>query len=358
MNSLATALQPYVDKNYIAGAVALAATKDRVLACEAAGYADIAARRPMTPDTMFWVASQTKPMTCTALMMLVDEGKVNVDDPVEKYLPEFKGQTVIAYSDDDVTVLKKPHHPILVREVMNHTAGLSFATPVESPTLDGLKLRESVRSHAMLPLQSEPGTKYAYANAGTNMAGRIIEVVTGQSYEDFMDERLFRPLGMKDTTFWPDDEQVARLAKVYRPNEAKIGLEETTISQLEYPLQNRYRKPMPAGGLFATAADCTKFCQMILGGGIAGERRYISEASIAQMTSKQTAAELPNEYGFGWGTEEGTYGHGGACKTNMRVNPRLGLITVFLIQHVGDWPNEEAKGTWRAFEAAAEKLFG
>jgi CubicO group peptidase (beta-lactamase class C family) len=358
MNSLADAVQPFVDRHYLAGAVLLAATRDRVVSCEACGYADLAAKKPMTTDTMFWIASMTKPMTATALMMLVDEGKVSVDDPVEKYLPEFKGQKVIAYQDDDAALLKKPAHPILVREVLSHTAGLAFSNPVESPMLDRLTLRDGVRSHAMLPLQFEPGTKYQYSNAGTNTAGRIIEVVSGLAYEDFMDQRLFHPLGMKDTTFWPNEEQLARTAKVYRTNEAKTDIEETKISQLAYPLSDRHRKPMPAGGLFSTATDCATFCRMILNGGVAGGRRYISEASIVQMTTKQTAAEVPNEYGFGWGTENGKYGHGGAYKTNMTVDPKLGLITVFLIQHASDWPDHEAKQIGPALTAAAEKLAG
>jgi len=361
MNTLAAALQPFVDKNYISGAVVLAATKDRVLACEAIGYADLAAKRPMTTDALVWIASQTKPMTGTALMMLVDEGKVSIDDPVEKYLPEFKGQRVIAYEDGDVTVLKKPQHPITVREVLNHTAGLNFATAIESPTLDRLSVRDGVRSHAMLPLLSEPGTKYNYSNGGTNTAGRIIEIVSGLAYEDFMDERLFHPLGMRDTTFWPSEEQLARTAKCYVTNAEKTGLAESKISQLSYPFGDRTRKPMPAGGLFATAADCATFLQMILNGGVAGGRRYISEASIAAMTRKQTAECVPNEYGLGWGTAEGkagVYGHGGACKTNMKVDATLGLITVLLVQHNGDWPNEEAGTIGAVFAAAAEKLLG
>jgi CubicO group peptidase (beta-lactamase class C family) len=356
MNPLAAALQPFVDKNYIAGAVVLAAIKDRVLACEAVGYADLATKKPMTPDTMIWIASQTKPMTATALMMLVDEGKVGIDDPVEQHLPEFRNQKVIAYKDDDVTVLKKPHHPITVREILSHTAGLNFSTCIESPTLDHLTLRDSVRSHAMLPLEFEPGTKYQYSNGGTNTAGRIIEIVSGMTYEDFMDERLFHPLGMRDTTFWPNEEQLARTAKAYTLNLEKTALVESRLTQLALPYSDHYRKPMPAGGLFATATDCAKFLQMMLNGGVVGGRRYISEAAIAEMTRKQTADAITTEYGLGWSTEGGKYGHGGACKTNMFVDPKRGLITVFLLQHNGDWPNDEAKEISAVFTAAAEKL--
>ena len=189
----------------------LVASKDKVLSLEAVGCADVAAKRPMQTDCLFWIASQSKPITAAALMMLVDEGKVKVDDPVEKYLPEFKGQMVVAEQDKDHVLLKKPKHPILVRNVLSHTSGLPFATAIENPTLDLYPLATRVRSYAMLPLGFEPDSKYQYSNAGINTAGRIIEVVSGMPYEKFLDKRLFEPLGMKDTTFWLSPEQIKRL---------------------------------------------------------------------------------------------------------------------------------------------------
>ena len=249
----------------------------------------------MRTDALFWIASQSKPMTATALMMLVDEGKVNVDDPVEKYLPEFKGQWVKAEQDTEHVLLKKPAHPITVKNVLSHTSGLPFSSPLEQPTLDLLPLAARVRSYAMLPLEFEPDSKYQYSNAGINTAGRIIEVVSGMPYAQFLDQRLFQPLGMKDTTFWPNPEQVRRLAKSYKPNAAKTDLEETTITQLRYPLTDRTREPMPAGGLFSTAADVARFCQMILNGGVLNGKRYLSEAAVKQMTSRQTPEALTDE---------------------------------------------------------------
>lgn len=356
METLASSVQPFVDQGLIAGAVLLAATRDRVLALETAGYADLATKKPMPPDSLFWIASMTKPMTGTALMMLVDEGRVNVDDPVEKYLPEFKGQMLIVEKDDDHVLLKKPRHPILVREILTHTSGLPFSSPIETPALDQFRLRDAVRSYAMSPLQFEPGTHYFYSNEGTNICGRIIEVVGGLAYEDFMDQRLFRPLGMNDTTFWPTDAQLQRLAKVYRSRDDKSGLEETRVTQLSHPLNDPQRKPMPAGGLFSTAADCAKFCRMILKGGISEGRRYLSEKAVREMTTRQTADSVETSYGFGWSTESGKFGHGGACKTNMTIDPARGLITVFLIHHTNDWHRDEGKDILSAFVAAAEKL--
>ena len=237
----------------LAGAVILVASSNRVLSLEAVGYMDISRKRPMRTDALFWIASQSKPMTAAALMMLVDEGRVKVDDPVEKYLPEFKGQWLTAEKDTEHMLLKRPAHPITVENVLSHTSGLPFSSPLEQPTLDLLPLAARVRSYAMSALEFEPDSKYKYSNAGINTAGRIIEVVSGMPYEQFMEQHLFKPLGMKDTTFWPNSRQVRRLAKSYKANADKTGLEETTITQLRYPLTDRTRQPMPAGGLFSTA---------------------------------------------------------------------------------------------------------
>ncbi len=356
---IAASLQPFVESHTLAGAVTLVASKDKVLSLEAVGYADIAAKKPMRTDCLFWIASMSKPITATALMMLVDEGKVNVDDPVEKYLPEFKGQKLAVVQDRHHVLLKQPKHPITVRNVLSHTSGLPFKSPMEQPTLDLLRLGDAVRTYAMSPLQFEPDSKYQYANAGINTAGRIIEVASGMGYEEFLTQRLFAPLGMKDTSFRPNKEQLQRLAKAYKPKADKTGLEETPVTQLKYPLDDRARQPMPAGGLFSTASDLSLFCRMILGGGTLGGKRYLSEKSLQQMTSKQTGS-LPESYGFGWSTDRkpgGPFGHGGAYSTHMQIDPQRQLITIFLVQHAG-WPNETGNRIWPTFQQAAFQAFG
>ena len=182
---MAAVLQPFVDRHVLAGAVVLVATKDKVLDVEAVGYADVAAKKPMRTDSVFWIASQSKPITATALMMLVDEGKVKLDDPVEKYLPEFKGQMVIAEKDKDHVLLKKPKHPITVRNVLSHTSGLPFESPIEKPTLDLFPLACRVRSYAMLPLDFEPDSKnpvcqcghqYGWSHRGSRERNAVREV--------------------------------------------------------------------------------------------------------------------------------------------------------------------------------------
>ncbi len=310
----------------------------------------------MHTDCLFWIASQSKPITAVALMMLVDEGKVHVDDPVEKYLPEFKGQWLRVEQDKDHMSLRRPKHPITVKNVLSHTSGLPFKSPIEEPTLDLFPLALRVRSYAILPLEFEPDSKYQYSNAGINTAGRIVEVVGGMPFEEFLDKRLFGPLGMKDTTFWPNAEQLARLAKAYKPNAARTGLEETPIGQLKYPLDDRARRPMPAGGLFSTAADLSLFYRMIANGGEWAGKRYLSEQAVQQMTSKQTG-DLPTPYGFGFSTGGGHVGHGGAYSTNSSLDRERHLITIFLVQHAG-WPNESGKRILPTFQQAAIRAFG
>jgi CubicO group peptidase (beta-lactamase class C family) len=353
--TVATAVQQFVDNHTLAGAVMLVASSNRVLSLQAVGYMDIARKRPMRTDALFWIASQSKPMTATAVMMLVDEGKVNVDDPVEKYLPEFKGQWLKAEEDAAHMLLKRPGHPITVKNVLSHTSGLPFSSPLEQPTLDLLPLAARVRSYAMLPLEFEPDSKYQYSNAGINTAGRIIEVVSGMPYQQFMEQRLFQPLGMNDTTFWPSSKQVQRLAKSYRANAAKTGLEETTVTQLRYPLTDRTREPMPAGGLFSTASDVARFCQMILNGGTLDGRRYLSEAAVKQMTSKQTPDGIREKYGFGWSVGDGEFGHGGAYATNMTIDPSHRLVFIWMVQHAS-FPRDGAKSR-DAFMQAAKTAF-
>ena len=297
----------------------------------------------------------TKAMTASAIMMLVDEGKVDIDDPVEKYLPEFKGQNVIASTENApitpravvqdsaatpfrVAKLVPSSHPITIREILSHTAGLPGWSKLEPGARDLLPLKSAVASYAAEPLQWQPGLKYSYSNEGYNTAGRIIEVVSGMPYELFLQRRLLDPLGMKDTTFWPSHTQLMRLAKSYlKGPDGK--LQEVSVSQLTYPLDSRQgRFPMPAGGLFSTADDIVRFCQMMANEGTFRGRRYLSAKSVKIMTSKETGNVESKPYGFGWNLGDGYFEHGGAYKTYMKVNSTRGLIVVFLVQQADKWP--------------------
>jgi CubicO group peptidase (beta-lactamase class C family) len=350
------ALQPFVDSHTLAGAVTLVANKEKVLSVDTVGYSDVMTGAPMKADNLFWIASMSKPMTGAAMMILVDEGKVNVEDPVEKYLPEFKGQMLVAEQDKDHVTLKKPSRPITVHDVLSHISGMPFMSRVEKK-IDQFSLKEATISYALTPLNTEPGAKYQYSNAGINIAGRIIEVVSGMPYEEFMEKRLFKPLGMKDTTFWPSESKLKHLAKAYKPNAAKDGFEETEIGQFTYPLTAKSRGPSPAGGYFSTAKDVGIFGRMLLNGGELDGKRYISEASFKLMTSKQTGA-LENGYGFGFSVDKGTgFGHGGAYATDLWVDPAKGLVLVYMVQAAG-YPNKDGNKILPTFRKTAVELFG
>jgi len=361
-------LQPLVDNHTIAGAVTLVATPDHTLYLQSMGYRDLAERAQMPANAMFWIASTSKPMTVTAFMMLADEGKVSLNDPVEKFLPEFHGQLVrVAAAGDKqngqaASSAQASHqlvaaaHPILVREILSHTSGLPFKSQAQPGALDALSLKDSVLTFAAEPLMFQPGTSYSYSNEGIDTAARIIEVVSGMPYEKFIQQRLFDPLGMKDTTFWPDAEQISRMAETYKLDPATKDLVKVHISQLTYPLDDRQRFPMPAGGLFSTAADVSKFCQMILNGGTLNGKRYISASSLHAMTTVQNGGMEKQVYGFGWGISKTGFGHGGANKNAMDIDTTTNRIFIFMVQQDGPWGTPSGDAMIPALEKLADDL--
>jgi len=386
---IAPVLQSFVDKHIAPGVVALVANKDGVLALEKAGYASLADKTPMRDDATFWIASMSKSLTGAALMMLVDEGKVSLDDPVEKYLPEFKGQMVAG--PDGKEAPHPPKHPITVREIMDHTSGLILASDKNMKRYQVLK--DDVAEYAAHPLRQEPGTKYEYNNCGINTGGRIIEVVSGMSYGDFMRQRLLDPLGMKDTTCWPNDEQASRLAHTARFTEDKTDLVEikldpavnarlieklsqgvhvpaAIIGDMGFGISGDYGKhyAMPAGGYFSTAHDLSLLCRMLLRGGELGGKRYLSEKAVHTLSANQTGdvKVSPQEaYGVGWsvklndeeGPAAGSFGHRGARRTAMWIDPRNGLAMIILVERF-DMSGDQQKVMYGDFLKTAVKNFG
>jgi CubicO group peptidase (beta-lactamase class C family) len=173
--------------------------------------------------------------------------------------------------------LQRPRNELVVRHLLSHTSGIPFSSSIETPTLDVYPLATRVQSYALEPLMFQPASDFSYSNTGVNTAARVLEIVSGKSYESFLRDRLFVPLGMSETTFWPNDSQVARLAKSYKANALGTNLEDTSITQLQYPLTDRiHRFPMPEGGSFSTASDLAKFCQMFLNGGTYAGKRLLS----------------------------------------------------------------------------------
>jgi len=182
-------------------------------------------------------------------------------------------------------------------------------------------------------------------------------VVTGIPYERFMQERPFFPLGMKDTTFWPDSSQIARIATTYKLDEQAGKLVPVQIEQLTYPLDDRqHRFPMPAGGLFSTAADVAKFCQMILNGGTFNGRRYVSEKAIHEMTTRQNGTTNEDGYGLGWSVRDGSAGHGGAYKNAMNIDLNTGRILVFMVQQDGPWGTAKGDAIVSTLERLANEV--
>lgn len=352
-------LQPFVANRTIPGYVALVGDRSHIISLDVGGYANVESRTPMKTDTVFWIASQSKAMTAAALMMLVDEGKVNIDDPIEKYLPEFKNEWVIAHQDGARMTLRRPKHEITIRNLMTHTAGLPYVPADEDPPYDVEPLRDLVRSYGLIPLNSEPGTKFFYSNAGFNTIGRLIEVVSGVPYAQFMKTRLFDPLGMKDTTFWPNKSQIARLATTYYPNSADTALKDGPLPLLHYPLDDPTREPMPSGGIFSTAEDVGRFCQMLLNGGVVDGKRILSANAVHLMTTAETAPATHTTYGFGWDIKGVSAEHGGVLHTLMTINPKRGLFSVFMVQVGTPWAGKQKDlmySQWRAVTEAPSPL--
>jgi CubicO group peptidase (beta-lactamase class C family) len=383
----APVLQSLVDHHVVAGVVVLVANREKVLDVEAAGFSSLEKRTPMRTDALFWIASMTKSLTGTALMMLVDEGKLSLDDPVEKYLPEFKGQMV----EQAGIEMHPPRHPITVREVMDHTSGL--VTPQHPSLKRAYTLKENVEQFAKLPLQWEPGTKFQYNNCGINTGARVLEVVSGVPYAEFMQRQLFTPLEMKETTFWPSGELADRLASSTKLKVDKSGMEDIALNKNLTPagiskFSQGVAVPTPmlvnfgmgplfdygnhfaeaAGGLFSTAGDIGRFCQMLLNGGEWQSRRYLSAGTVRQMSAIQTgdAPVNPQEgYGVGWfvkkkadeGPAIGSFGHRGARKTVMWIDPEDGLVMVLMVQ-CWEIRGDQQKELYESFMKAAVEKYG
>ena len=365
---LAASVQAFVDNKTIAGAVLLTGESGGASSVETIGYADIAARRPMLPNTLFWIASNSKQMTAAALLLLADEGKIGLSDPVSKHLPEFQGQMFVAEEDDERKLLRKPARPLTVRDLLSHTGGV--LPWFHDGRLNAGSLRERTLAAALTPLRFEPGTRWEYGNGGFEVAGRLIEVLSGLPFDAFMQARLFGPLGISDTTFWPTAEQVGRLATPHTPRADGAGLEEASLP-FTSPLSGLSGSPSPGGGLFSTAADCFRFCRMVAGGGVFEGNRLLSETSARAMTTTQTGDLLgapggEGGYGLGWNTasrdhggswpgEIGPFHHGGAHGTSLGVDPQRDQIRVFLIAQAGWAPGADAGRPVQAFWDACDR---
>lgn len=346
----------FVPSNDIAGAVVVVGRKDGVVLNEAFGSRDLEAKAPMAKDTLFRIASMTKPITAIGIMILVDEGKLSPDDDVAKHLPEFGPQWLSGPSIGEgpggpARALIRPKRGVKVRDLLTHTSGVANYPPGVSDVYQkrNRTLAETALATGLQPLVFEPGTAWSYSNPGIDTLGRIIEVASGQSYEAFLKARVFDPLGMTDTTFYPTKEQRERLAVVYfKGKGGKLFPDTNPIVAL--PANAKH--PIPAGGLVSCGTDLAQLYRMMLNKGTLNGKRVLSEKAVAEMTKVHTG-NLPNVgfvpgtgFGFGWavvkepkGVTEmlsaGTYGHGGAFGTQGWIDPKEDLFVVLLFQRSG-----------------------
>ena len=362
-------MRTFVDQGEISGAVTLVATRDRILHLAAVGQSDLATGRKMERTDLFWIASMTKPMSAAAAGMLVDDGKLSFDDPVEKYLPEFRNLQV-ARDQAGERVLVPATHPITLRELLTHTSGMG-----EYVTTDPhWTLAEMCKSVAREPLKFQPGTRWNYSTAGIDTVCRVVEVAGGLPFAKFMQKRLFDPLGMKNSTFWLTPAQEKRFATNYRRNEQNGKLEPVTIAYMYGgAVTDNARPPLGGAGLFSTAEDVVRFYQMLLNGGVFAGERILKYETVSEMTHAQTgrlkAGFLP---GTVWGLglcvvkepqgitavlAPGSFGHGGAHGTQSWADPQRGVVYILMIQRAG-LPNSDGSEMRRAFQEAAAAALG
>jgi CubicO group peptidase (beta-lactamase class C family) len=368
LDAIAPRMQKFVDSADLAGAVCVVGRKDGVIHESAVGSRDLAAKAAMTKDTVFRIASMTKPITAVGIMILADEGKLSPDDDVAKHLPEFGGQLMLA-DPKDPTKLTKPARPVKLRDLLTHTSGVIPNYPVgvnDVYTKRNRTLAETTLAAALQPLRFEPGTQWQYCNSGIDTLGRVIEVASGMSYEDFMRKRVFDPLGMKDTTPYPTKEQFARTAVTYGKGKDDGKLFPAPNTLLDVPGSPKH--PVPAGGLYSTAADLSRLYRMMLNKGELDGKRVLSEKAVAEMTRVQTGDIKTGfvdgmGFGYGWAVvrepkgvtgmlSAGSYGHGGAFGTQAWLDPTQDLFVILLIQRTG-LANADASAMRQALQEAA-----
>ncbi|MGN6136160.1 MAG: serine hydrolase domain-containing protein, partial [Aureliella sp.] len=267
------AMQGFVDAHEIAGAVTVVAGPDRVLDETAVGMQDIEAAKPMDGNAIFWIASMTKPVTGVAVMMMVEQGKLKLDDNVAQYLPEFK----------ELKNAEGEPVAVTIKQLMTHSAGLSELRPQESASLK--TLAELTKLVATKPVQFPAGSKWQYSQTGINTAARIVEVVSGQDFDTFLKQKVFQPLKMVDTAFYLTQAQAGRVAKSYRRTESgELEVAQVSVLYGKSPTSTD-RVPLANGGLFSTAGDYTRFCQMLLSGGTLDGQTILKPESVRELTS-------------------------------------------------------------------------
>jgi len=344
LHAIQAQMQKAVDAGHTAGIVTLVTQHGKVIQSCAVGMQDRESGLPMRQDSIFQLMSMTKPFTAVAMMILVDEGKVSLNDEVQKYLPEFHDQKL-----DVEGIFKAPSHPIRIYELLTHTSGMRHVPQGSMVGIHHLlnhTLAEAVAEYATEPMENEPGTHVVYSNIGLATAGRIIEVVSAQPFEDFIKSRILDPLQMNDTFFTPPADKTNRVAIVYTHKDGKLvsGSPETQGGDPRL-FRKGAKYAGPEFALFSTAEDLSHFYQMMLDQGTWHDKRILSPTAVETMTQPLTTAALPTnrptDFGIGWnivtkplGTLAmvpiGSFGHGGAFGTYGVVVPQRDMAEIFL----------------------------
>jgi len=356
-------LQELVDKGVIPGAVYLVSRHGRIAVYDAVGLADIENNKPMRKDTLFQIMSMTKNFTGVAAMMLVEQGKLELRRPISDYLPEFKDIQVTERAPNGNLVTHPPRTGPMVWQLMDHTSGLESdpeGVIADNEQTMRLPLADAVEAYSHQNLKYDPGTKWMYSNVGIAVLGRIIEVVSGEDYVQFISGHILEPLGMADTFFSIPENERDRLAYVYKHVDGKLVLSGPgTLAGDSTKFRPNMKYPAPEFGLYSTAGDLVRFYQMLLNGGTYNGTRYLSKQSIETMTRVFTPDVKPSGWlgGTGYGLtfeivdkpegtlllhSMGTYGHGGAFGTEGWIDPKNDLIRIVLVQ-VSDKTGEPAR---------------
>ncbi len=354
-------MKQFVDKGTAAGIVTLVARHGRVAALDAVGYTDLETKQPIKADAIFQIHSMTKPIVALAAMMLLEEGKLRLGDAVEKYLPEFRGQWVAESKGPETMSLRRPARAVTVRDLMTHTSGMSLNPPEAIKELHGalhLPLADVVLVESQQPLEFDPGTKWQYSNTGIAALARVIEVVSGVSFEKFLEVRIFEPLGMKDTYIFPPKEKHHRMPTAYILKEGKPAkYTADPLGEGAMKFREGAKYSLPEGGLYSTATDLYALYQMMLNKGECNSVRILSPASVELMTRVHTGDLTTSQPGAGWGLgwfvvkdasstlsllSPGSYGHGGRYGTFCFIDPKKDLIGIFMIHREGGSAERQA----------------
>jgi CubicO group peptidase (beta-lactamase class C family) len=363
-------MQGFIDRREAGGVVTLIAREGKVVDVRAYGFQDVESKKPMRADTIFRIASMSKPITSVAVMMLYEDGKLLLTDPISKYIPSFKNQTVVAKSEGGATSTEPAKRPITVRDLLTHRAGLSYGFLDSGPVGDSYRktgvsdgltvtagtIAENVDRLAAAPLLSQPGSEWHYG-LSVDVLGRLIEVASGMPFDVFLRDRMFKPLGMTDTGFEVPDAKWSRLATVYSPDGAggirPMKDPETFVNTIMSPIayyKSGKRYFSGGAGLTSTAQDYARFAQMLLNGGELDGVRLLSPKTVELMTTSHTA-DLPRggllgdagNFGLGFrvtvdlGASQtlgsaGMYGWAGIYGTNFWVDPKERLFAVMMVQ--------------------------